>query len=120
MNVQLIEQRTGTDCLRCCVAMAAGLPYEVVPDFVQLHGTGWAQALAEWLDSNGRGLVHLKQIPGYIPDWLPLIVKGYPNKDSQHHHCIIMMPDGPIDPHPAKIGIGEIAERYAIIHQPPK
>lgn len=49
----MIDQRTKTDCLRCCIATVLGLPYEDVPDLVPEHGGDWPAALAQWACAHG-------------------------------------------------------------------
>ncbi len=112
-----VEQRTGTDCLSCCMAMLTGLPYETVPDFVAEHDTAWPSACEEWLAKHGMGLLMLGATPRYVPPWLPIMAKGTTAR-ATHHHCVVVMPDGVIDPHPAQVGLAEVVETYAVIHRP--
>lgn len=118
MKIEKITQRTSTDCLRCCVAMVTGLPYDEVPDFVALHDTNWACELSLWLINRGMGLMQFSVAPVFIPSWLPIITKGYPSVGAHHHHCVVWTDDGMIDPSPRSIGVIEISEWYVVIKKP--
>jgi hypothetical protein len=111
-----IEQRTGRDCLRCCVAMVTQVNYEDVPDFCAEHGESWPSALGEWLDMLGMGLLMFgKAAPEYVPSWLPIIAQGKTNRSSLLHFVVITS-DDVIDPSPYQSGLTEITDRYAIVN----
>lgn len=95
--------------------MAGGFLYDTVPDFVKHYQTFWAIQAAKWLLERNRGWIHFGSRPSYVPNFLPLIVKGFPSIGSKHHHCMISLYDGFVDPSPNEIGISEIVEWYAII-----
>jgi hypothetical protein len=54
------DQRTGSDCLRCCVASVLGLSWSEVPDFVKLHGVEWDVPLSEWARDRGIEVVRVR------------------------------------------------------------
>ncbi len=56
----LLDMRTDNDCMRCCLAMVTGLPYEDVPDFVHEHPLAEVPSvMARWFDACGWSMVEV-------------------------------------------------------------
>lgn len=116
-DIVRIEQRTDSDCMRCCLAMVMGLPYEEVPDFVAEHGGEWLLRCSEWLQGRGCGLV---RVPGYVfplqqafaSSFMPVIITGATERGPDMHAIVKNGPDTHIDPHPSQAGIVDL---YSVI-----
>lgn len=59
-ELERVDQRTETDCLRCCLATVLGLPYEDVPDFVNEYPGQWADEMSRWLAARGLSMVRVQ------------------------------------------------------------
>ena len=109
-----MEQRNETDCLRCCLAMVLGVGYESVPDFVATHNTAWPSECENWLSQRRMGLLMMSSPPQYVTPWLPVIAQG-PTARSDYHHCVVVIPDRIIDPHPSQSGLRKVVKTYAVV-----
>lgn len=110
-----VEQRTQTDCLRCCLAMVTAIDYDDVPDFVADHGESWPTACEAWLGELGMGLLMMPTAPTYVPPWLPIIARGS-TEYSDEHHFVVVTPNAVIDPSPSQHRLKEAAATYAVVN----
>ena len=110
-----VEQRTGRDCLRCCIAMVTRIDYDDVPDFVASHGESWPTACEAWLSELGMGLLMILSAPAWTPPWLPIIARG-PTEMSDQHHFVVVTSESVIDPHPSRRGLKEVEATYAVVN----
>lgn len=110
-----VEQRTHTDCLRCCLAMVTAIDYDDVPDFIADHGESWPTACEAWLSGLGMGLLMMPTAPTYVPPWLPIIARGS-TEYSDEHHFVVVTPNAVIDPSPSQHGLKEAAATYAVVN----
>lgn len=58
--MQRVDQRTPTDCLRCCVATVLGLAYEDVGDFSIPRRDLQAEVMSAWAATVGLDVVYLQ------------------------------------------------------------
>lgn len=105
-----IGQRKGSDCVRCCVAMALGFPYEDVPDFVADHPTRWLMAIESSANERGLGvlrvaaagdgeLLHEPSLRG-----VPWIASGPTERGT--NHAVVYIGSEPFhDPHASRAGL---------------
>ena len=93
-SISRVEQRTNFDCLRCCVAMITGAPYEHVPDFV-LDAKPWTVALQSWLNQHGAGFLLVGRDITEVPAGAAHIAIGMSR--SGHMHAVVVT-DRVIDP----------------------
>ncbi len=108
-----VDQRTRSDCLRCCVAMVLGVPYDDVPDFVDEHGYAWAGALANWALDRGYHTLRflacgdgemLQSLEGGIGMW---IATGRGPRGGDH--AVVFEGFSMFhDPHESRAGLSEL------------
>lgn len=110
-----VEQRTESDCLRCCIAMVTRIDYDDVPDFVADHGESWPTACEAWLSGLGMGLLMMPTPPTYVPPWLPIIARAL-TECSDVHHFVVVTPNAIIDPSPSRHRLKEAAATYAVVN----
>jgi hypothetical protein len=58
--MRTVDQRTLTDCLRCCVAAVLELDYEDVADFAIPRRDHQAEALVAWAGTRGLDVVYVQ------------------------------------------------------------
>lgn len=115
-EIMRVEQRTQTDCLRCCLAMVTAIDYDDVPDFVADHGESWPTACEAWLSELGMGLLMMPTAPTYVPPWLPIIARGS-TEYSDVHHFVVVTSNAVIDPSPSQQHrLKEAAATYAVVN----
>lgn len=114
-GIMRVEQRTGRDCLRCCLAMVTRIDYDDVPDFVADYGESWPTACEAWLSGLGMGLLVMPTAPTYVPPWLPIIARGS-TEYSDVHHFVVVTPNAVIDPSPSQHRLKEAAATYAVVN----
>lgn len=124
MQHETHDQRTETDCLRCCLATVLGLPYDDVPDFVAEYDVEWREALGAWLDARGHlGLwfqaSHDQEICGSsIGGREALWIAGGLSPRGSEHTVVYRGATMLHDPHPSKAGLAVVCE--AIVMWPGK
>lgn len=108
-----IDQRTSSDCLRCCIAMVLGLDYEDVPDFVAMRPM-WTWAMTEWARRQGYWSLRVQSTSDgeMLPSLLgeaeidgPLWIASGPAARG-HNHAVVMR--GSVlefDPHASRAGL---------------
>ncbi len=102
-TISRIEGRSGGDCLRCCVAMVTGLPYEDVPDFPTLSPKAWSQAFQAWLNLRGAQFLRIGVDLTEAPASTPVIAIG---RNTLGMHAVVIH-EGLIDPAPSQQGLIE-------------
>lgn len=109
-----IEQRTSADCLRCCIAMVTGVPYEDVPDFVQRDGTNWSLGVAKWAPGAGFACIRLRatgdgEIMALAASGdIPWIATG--ESPRGRNHAVVCVGEMVLhDPHPSRAGIDDMS-----------
>lgn len=105
-----IDQRTGSDCVRCCIGMVLGLDYDDVPDFVADHPTRWMLTMTGWAAlrslavlrfaaADDGELLHEPSLPG-----VPWIASG-PTERGTNHAVVYVGPEPFHDPHASRAGL---------------
>jgi len=118
----MIDQRTKTDCLRCCIAMVLELPYEDVPDFVAEHGGEWPWEFANWAWQRGfeslwfRGLEDCEMMQSSPVPWR-WIATGQSERGS-NHAVVYCGNELEHDPHRSRAGLLEITGAVVVRRAP--
>jgi len=120
-NIKFFDQRTDSDCLRCCLASLLCLEYEDVPDFVKEYND-WYQALCDWARDQGymtlqfHAIMDGEILQHHNSDAL-WIATGPAQRG--HNHAVLFRGSKLIhDPHSSKAGLESITS--AIIFIPNK
>lgn len=106
--MNLVDQRTSTDCLRCCVATVLELAYEDVADFSMPRRDRQAEAMVAWAGALGLDVVYL-QVTG-DGELVSLagaglwIASGFTLRNTRH---AVVYRGGELvhDPHPSRSGL---------------
>jgi hypothetical protein len=102
-----IDQRTGMDCMLCCVAMVLGLPYEAVPDFMVYSEDEWLGALADWSISRGYYMIDIKgdSVAVDVTHGGPFWIASGPAPRGFNHSVVMLGREVWHDPHKSRAGL---------------
>ena len=130
------EQRTDSDCLRCCLATLLAYDYEDVPDFygdeLRKGAAGstrhaWLNCQA-WLARQGYAAI---EVPAYtttycqpFPDGTAAILSGTSPRNPDWEHCCVGEWHRGIwsvtfDPHPSRAGMDGVKTVMFLAVRPP-
>jgi hypothetical protein len=119
-----IDQRTETDCLRCCIAMVLDLEYEGVPDFVADNGPFWPTDFEHWARCRGYRVLRLsacgdgemlpRPLAPDMPDGVAWIASG-PAERGRNHAVVYAGTKPWHDPHPSRAGLLSITTATILV-----